>query len=593
MVRIFVWVMLVFISVSLQAATISVRTDRPVVSINESFQMFFTVQGQQQGEPDFSPLNQDFELHGQGQSTSVSIVNGRMSQTQEYTLSVTAKREGKLPIPAIAFGADKSAPASIVVQAASAVPQQQANSTQGQAKQAQPELMFMTAELDSKSAYVQQQVLLTLKIYRRARWADVKLTPPRFEGVEVMSRQLGKEKAYRKTHNGLEYEVIELNYALTPQESGTVQVLPFQLLAEFAAGRQRQRSPLDNFFNDPFGQSLFSRQSYVRKEASSEAITLDVLPVPAAYKGDWLAARDVSLQESWSQPLSDLKPGEPVTRTIAVIADGAAASQLPEITMSAVDGIKVYPDQPVSQEQVTPQGVISTVTYKFAVIPSRGGNISLPAIKLPWWDVVNNKQAEAVLPAGKMNVQAAPQSMIATQPAAQEPVESPVKESKPESASKTITIEQNYVLAAAIIFAALWILTLLAWWLSQRKKTIRHQQSAGKAEENQQVDLRLALQQLQKACKQGDAEQVSICLINWINSVNPRAVPATSLNDVAEQVSTTLAEEVKHLSRARYANGTHSWNADKIALEAEKYMAAVTDKAGGKMPDEALAPLYR
>jgi len=65
--------------------------------------------------PDFSPLDQDFIILNQDQSTSASWINGKTSKTIKWTLNVIAKKVGTVTIPAIAFGSDMSNPLSIEV----------------------------------------------------------------------------------------------------------------------------------------------------------------------------------------------------------------------------------------------------------------------------------------------------------------------------------------------------------------------------------------------------------------------------------------------------------------------------------------------
>jgi len=95
---------------TLLAATVTVTTDRDTVVLNEAFQLVFTVQGEQTGEPDFSPLNQDFQLLGTSSSSQISMINGNTTQSKTYTLRLAPRHAGDLAIPPIIFGNDQSAP---------------------------------------------------------------------------------------------------------------------------------------------------------------------------------------------------------------------------------------------------------------------------------------------------------------------------------------------------------------------------------------------------------------------------------------------------------------------------------------------------
>ncbi|TAL51743.1 MAG: protein BatD, partial [Methylovulum sp.] len=90
------------------AAQINASVDRNPVNIDESFQITFTATDTPDGEPDFSPLEQDFSILSQSQSSSSSWVNGQSSNTIQWIVNVIAKNSGSLVIPAIQFGADSS-----------------------------------------------------------------------------------------------------------------------------------------------------------------------------------------------------------------------------------------------------------------------------------------------------------------------------------------------------------------------------------------------------------------------------------------------------------------------------------------------------
>uniref|UniRef100_UPI003AF4480E BatD family protein n=1 Tax=Thiolapillus sp. TaxID=2017437 RepID=UPI003AF4480E len=91
-----------------QAAQISVKTDHSPVAVDETFQLIFTVDGEPDGSPDFSPLEQDFEVLGTSQSRNISIVNGKASRTTRYLVNVLPRHSGELTVPSVSFGKDVS-----------------------------------------------------------------------------------------------------------------------------------------------------------------------------------------------------------------------------------------------------------------------------------------------------------------------------------------------------------------------------------------------------------------------------------------------------------------------------------------------------
>jgi len=89
-------VLLVF---DVSAATITVRTDRNQISLNESFQLIFEAEGNVDDDPDFSPLGQEFQVLSTAQSSNFSVMNGRIYSSTRWTLTVIANKSGVQSIP--------------------------------------------------------------------------------------------------------------------------------------------------------------------------------------------------------------------------------------------------------------------------------------------------------------------------------------------------------------------------------------------------------------------------------------------------------------------------------------------------------------
>ena len=90
------------------AVTITVKTDRNPAVLQESFQLVFEAAGSVDDDPDFSPLEKDFQVLSTSTSTSMSIVNTKITRTKQWRLTVLPLNTGNLVIPAISFGKDNS-----------------------------------------------------------------------------------------------------------------------------------------------------------------------------------------------------------------------------------------------------------------------------------------------------------------------------------------------------------------------------------------------------------------------------------------------------------------------------------------------------
>jgi len=58
-------------------------------------------------------------------------------------------------------------------------------------------------------------------------------------------------------------------------------------------------------------------------------------------------AEQLVLKQEWSGDNQQMKVGEPLTRTLTLLAKGTTVSQLPELNAAKIDDqLKAYPDQP-------------------------------------------------------------------------------------------------------------------------------------------------------------------------------------------------------------------------------------------------------
>jgi hypothetical protein len=487
------------------------------------------------------------------------------------------------------FGNDSSPAITIQVQPAAA---------RGPGTADQPQV-FMEATVDSKAPYVQQQVLLTIRIYHRISWIEASLSDPEFRGGEVLAEKLGEDRNFRVMRNGRQWNVIERRYALFPQSSGRIEMDPLVLNLRLPSGERkaRNRSP----FGDPFFNDFFSRQTYTRKVVRSQAIILQVRSVPAAFDGaQWLPARSIKLQESWSAPLDNLKTGEPVTRTLTLVADGVSLGQLPELTMADQPGLRIYPDDPETREEVTPDGVRSITVRKFAIIPVQAGEHRLPEVRLKWWNVLSDSEQVTTLPAHRLKVTGA-----AVQPSPTSGASAPVVPAErgtppaPEKAEKAplpawTLVEQlpggpqRWLLITNLLFLTLWLITLMAWLHARGRRAGEREKERTQPEEK---ILEAPLwNTLHRAATGENAEKMRQALLELAPVLWPEH-PPRSLEAMARRTDSPLRDELNHLSRRLYGNGEETWNGERIEAELKKLREA-RSQSNKKNSSGALQPLY-
>ncbi|MFY9972903.1 MAG: BatD family protein, partial [Chromatiaceae bacterium] len=388
------------------AAGLLADPDRTRLGANETLTLRLIAEGQPKEEPDLSPLEADFEILSRSTSSRTTIVNGDMSRSQEWVLELAPKRVGDLTIPSLALGNERSQPVPVQV-----VPADQVEPGDG------PRPLFLAAEVDSQSPYVQEPFAYRVKVYYRKPLLRASLSDPKIEGATIEQR--GDDHSYREVLDGEQYTVVERRYLVVPQRSGPLTIQSPRLEAVLIgatrpSSRPRgQRSPLADL-EEMLGGGIFNGMPGMSDTTGARRVmergpdvTLEVRPQPAGTTGPWLPAQSIQLADQWTPSPPRLRVGEPATRTLTITAQGITAAQLPTLDAGSAEGVKVYPEPP-STEDLPGSGPPSAVkTLKLALVPTREGPLTLPEIRLHWWDTVEDRERVSVIPARIFQVEPA------------------------------------------------------------------------------------------------------------------------------------------------------------------------------------------
>ena len=374
MVRAAVTAVLVTVASLAQAAgVVTVVPDRTTVNENESLTVVYSYSEELENEPDFSALQENFDILGQNRQSSLQSINGRFSYKLSWTLTLMPRRVGEVELPPVDFDGVKAEPITITVKAAP----QDSSQPLGD--------LALEVEFTPREGYVQGQFIFTQRLYHRGWLAGGELTDPDFGDADAVVRQLEQTRRYSLFRGGERYQVFEQSYLVFPQRSGELRAAPSVFTGQL---REPGRSPR-------------------LKRVSAPAESVDVRPVPASVRGPFLPATELTLEETWPDDPIEFEQGRPVTREVRIMAKGLTAAQLPEIEFPEVDGMRVYADQARRDDQFAQDGVTGTVEQSVALVPQRGGNVVLPAIEIEWWDTGAGRARVARLPAREIAVRGA------------------------------------------------------------------------------------------------------------------------------------------------------------------------------------------
>jgi len=372
---------LIFLSSYSCADSLRSYVDRAQIDHNETLNLTVIFSGTQaSGAPDFSSLNQHFDILNNRNSTQRSIINGVVTGSIEWRLTLFPKSTGRLLIPPFSFQGQTSNPVTVSVN--------RGNNVSASGK---PEV-FVETNVSATEAYVQQQIIFSYKLYsslyiQRAEAPDLNFANTRLEELPRLD--------YQKSINNVTYGVIEVRFALIPESSGEIVIPEHTWSVQTTSGANLGRYNMN-------GRSKLHR-------AKSEKMVITVKPKPPEYpvSKPWLPAKEVQLSDSWSNDPSNFKVGEPITRTVTLHAKGLSAEQLPPIVgASNTQDFKFYPDKPATENHNDNQGLASSRSESIAIVPARAGNLTLPEVSVTWWDVESSTVKVATLPAVEVYIEA-------------------------------------------------------------------------------------------------------------------------------------------------------------------------------------------
>lgn len=535
-----------FLSNPLHAATISLQLSQNPVQAGDSLQLRFTANGATSGEPDWSPLQQYFDISGRSVSQSVSIVNGERSDTKTWTLTVFPREAGEITIPPIRFGQDQSQ--VMILKVVDSLPQTSGKNGVGNGAGND---VFVEMEVLTKQSYVQQQSIIVQRLFHTGFLSNAQLTAPEVEQGKADILQLGKNRTMVEERNGRSYQVVERRYAVFPLNSGTVKIGRTVFDGVLTPGGRAQQ-------RDPFGMRGKRLRRY------SKPFTIEVQPQPANVKAaTWLPAKDITLNAHWQTPPDKLKAGEPVTLTLAIVADGLTAQQLPAITLETPVGIKAYTDKPELRNEPNASGMVGVRQEKWVLVGTNNGEYVLPEIRLAWWNTETKQEAVArvaettlVVSGGTgaaANQPASPQFVPSESQALLSPdLEKPLPMAKAGAAEATGLSAWLWGVLAAI---GLSIVGLLMW-LRMRTQT---QSTLGQASVHASDGAADHWQLLMTACEQQQPSVVQAALLDWVK-YELQLKPPYLVNLRHHANSDALNQALDDLNGAAYANERSDWH---------------------------------
>jgi hypothetical protein len=494
--------------------------------------------------PDLTPLKPFFELLSSKQVNRFSTLSGQARPINQWILTLLPKQTGSVVIPPLRLGSLQSAPINLYVKEQPVI------------KQPLLAPVYIDTQLDQEQVYIQAQAVLTLRIFHAIPlFSDGNLTPLLLDNARV--EPMGKPRTFEQHINGVRHGVIEVRYAIFPQQSGVLDI-PAQTFSATLAG------------HDPQSLTPFSARPGQRIEVKSARIPLHVKDIPDSYPAHatWLPARQVTLQQQWIPALAEnLIAGTAVTRMVSLQVDGLTDSQLPRIDTPVSSTFKVYVDKPSLSRRYEDDSIVSRREERQAFVFESAGQYNLAASKLPWWNTLTDQLEYAELPQQNFTVKATALTPSSTNSASIRP---------PQNMAMVSTQQLRIWQMLSLLLSILALSGFALWWRARHQPAVVMAASSGPSSRSLQDDLR-------KACLANDPIATRQALDAWARQ-HPE-----SLADMAAR-DETLSQALDTLNSALYSENDSDWQGKPLWLAISQLSFNVPLKSSNS--DDQLPPLY-
>jgi hypothetical protein len=222
------------------------------------------------------------------------------------------------------------------------------------------------------------------------------------------------------------------------------------------------------------------------------------------------------------------------------------------LKLPKIDGADLYPDKETTQNRDDGNWIYGQRERKFAIVPSRAGQLALPAVSIAWWDTAHNRAEVSTVPARTIEVlpALAGSTPEPARPVTAAPGEAKVSTSAPPVAPITATSEfeaSRWRLLAYAAFA-LWLLTVAAGLIAWRLLRRRAERDA--AEPHKSAQPGAGSYEFRSACARGDLNAAARVLLRRAQRDRPAL---RNLGELAREVSDANQSAVlADLERALY-----------------------------------------
>lgn len=383
------------------AAQTKINVDAPnMVAVDEQFNVTFIIEGTDRPASFSWAPGDDFTLvwgPQKGESTSVSIVNGKRSKSSQYTYTYTytyiiaPKKTGKFELAAatarIKGETISSGTVSVeVLSGGSSSSGSSGNSSSGSSQTSRSGNissgdLFMKFTVNHTNAVIGEPLTAELKLYQRVDIAGFEGAKfPSFNGFWSQETAAPSNIEFKREEvDGQLYNTALLRrYVLIPQQAGDLVIDPAELVCLVNVRTQsRGNSIFDAFFDD--------NTTTVRKRVTTPAVHVHVRNLPAGAPADFgggVGNFRISARLSKNQ----LKTHEATSLIVTVTGKGnVSLLEAPKINFPP--DLEVYDTKTTENTDKSTGGTSGSKVFEYPFIPRSHGDFTIGPVEYSYYDI--------------------------------------------------------------------------------------------------------------------------------------------------------------------------------------------------------------
>ena len=470
MKKMITWLALVlqFGSFSYGQVRCNALVERNVYEVGETFTLTVELSGsdlQVTKYPELPSMEGIQSLYANaGESTSISIVNGKQSITKSYQYLLKAGSVGKWVIPPVPVEVSgkvyRTQAVTVEVVPAGSRKNPETSETD----------VFLAMVPSKKEVFVGEETDVSLRIYTRVNVTQYSpKRMPTFVGFWAQDFDMPKTlEPGIETINGIQYRVYTIKRtALFPTRSGQLTIDPAEIECELRIARRSRGSLFDDFFSpfsDPFGKVVTTR-------LTSQPLSIKAKELPDDGKPAGFTGLVGSFEVTSTVDKQKVKTGEAMVYKLALSGTGNLMSMTAPPGPFSDDFEKYEPK--VDQNLQTSGGTIKgTKSFEFVAVPRAPRLFEIPPFEVVYFDPGSGKYVSKWSPSHRIEIEAG-----------SSPVYSEGNLSKEEVALlsrdiRFIQTDQPYWRTNTTTpwFIAAWCFPLFAWigviWHGRRKERL-------------------------------------------------------------------------------------------------------------------------